>query len=387
LGESIDPTTLYNYLKSIDKTFDTGGVSAISALMDGFASPASLNTYIRIVKNLSNLRRLIRACHGAVEACYYPHPDASNIIGVLESELLAITQSDFKHDFQPIASYIPEVLEKIEQVHSGKKDQNLVQTGFNDFDRLTNGLRPGDLIIVAARPSAGKTAFCLNLAYNAATLENKKIAFFSLEMSGESLTMRLICSAGNIDSHRLQSGLLRQQELDSLMEHIETLKACNIFIDDTSSININEMRAKAKRLKYQKGNIDLIIIDYIQLIKGHGKYENRQTEVSAISRELKHLARDLNTPVIAISQLSRAPETRSNHRPMLSDLRESGSLEQDADVVVFIFREEMYEPSEQNFGQAEIIVAKQRNGPTGTVNLMFVKETVRFDNPWDEPSF
>jgi replicative DNA helicase len=258
-------------------------------------------------------------------------------------------------------------------------------TGFAELDKLTSGLQPSDLIIVAARPSMGKTSLCLTLAQNAAIQANAVVGVFSLEMSKESLVMRMLCSEGHVDAHRFRSGFLSRDEWARLAGALGTLSETKIFIDDTPGISVLEMRAKARRLAAEQKQLDLIIVDYLQLMSGSSKRsESRQQEVSQISRELKGLAKELNVPLVALSQLSRAPEARTDHRPQLSDLRESGAIEQDADVVAFIYREEQYNRTEENAGIAEVIVAKQRNGPTDTVQLAFLKEFTRFENMWKE---
>jgi replicative DNA helicase len=258
-------------------------------------------------------------------------------------------------------------------------------TGFTELDAMTSGMQPSDLIIVAARPSMGKTSLCLTLAQNAAIQAQAVVAVFSLEMSKEALVMRMLSSEARVDAHRFRSGFLSRDEWARLAQALGTLAETKIFIDDTPGISVLEMRAKARRLATEQKKLDLIIVDYLQLMSGSSKRsESRQQEVSQISRELKALAKEMKVPVIALSQLSRAPEARTDHRPQLADLRESGAIEQDADVVAFIYREEQYNRTEENEGTAEIILAKQRNGPTGSVNLAFLKEFTRFENMWKE---
>jgi replicative DNA helicase len=254
-----------------------------------------------------------------------------------------------------------------------------VPTGFLELDEILAGLQPSDLVIVAARPAMGKTSLVLNIAEHVGTKANMTVGFFSLEMSKEQLFLRLLMSEAGIDGHRLRTGFLGERDFPKLTQAMETLSRARIFIDDSAAIGVLEMRAKARRLKAEHG-LDLIVVDYIQLMQGRGRFENRVTEVASISRALKGLAKELSVPVVALSQLSRAPENRPNKRPQLSDLRESGALEQDADVVLMIYREDMYEPTEENQGVAELIVAKQRNGPTGTVRLAFIREFTRFEN-------
>ena len=267
----------------------------------------------------------------------------------------------------------------VEQAHARKQLVTGVPTGFLELDEMLAGLQPSDRIIVAARPSMGKTSLVLNIAQHVGTKTSMTVGFFSLEMSKEQLFLRMLTSEAGIDAHRLRTGFLGERDFPRLTHAMEVLGGARIFIDDSAAIGVLEMRAKARRLKAEHG-LDLIIIDYIQLMQGRGRFENRVTEVASISRGLKGLAKELGVPVVALSQLSRAPETRPNKRPQLSDLRESGALEQDADVVIMIFREDMYEATEENQGVAELIVAKQRNGPTGTARLAFIREFTRFEN-------
>jgi len=287
-----------------------------------------------------------------------------------------------RQGFQYIGDVAHRRLEQIEQMAGRPEMITGVPTGFTDFDQMTSGLQRQDLIIVAARPSMGKTALALNMAQYAAK-NGATIGIFSLEMSAEALVSRLLCSEARVDAHRLRTGYLNREEWARLADALRRLCETKIYIDDTPGSSVLEMRAKARRLKAEHG-LDLLIIDYIQLMQGRGRIESRQQEVSQISRDLKSLAKELDVPVLALSQLSRAPETRSEHRPQLSDLRESGGLEQDADVVSFIYREEVYNSTEENRGIAELIVGKQRNGPTGVVHLAFLKEFTRFENMWRE---
>jgi replicative DNA helicase len=284
--------------------------------------------------------------------------------------------------FQYIGDVAHRRLEQIEQMAGRPEMITGVPTGFTDFDQMTSGLQRQDLIVIAGRPSMGKTALALNMAQYAAKNGNT-IGIFSLEMSAEQLVSRLLCSEARVDAHRLRTGYLNREEWAKLADALRRLTETQIYIDDTAGSGVLEMRAKARRLKAEHG-LDLLIVDYMQLMSGRGRIESRQQEVSQISRDLKGLAKELNIPVIALSQLSRAPETRSEHKPQLSDLRESGAIEQDADVVCFIFREEVYNQTDENRGTAELILGKQRNGPTGVVQLAFLKEFTRFENMWRE---
>ncbi|MFQ3582181.1 MAG: replicative DNA helicase [Chloracidobacterium sp.] len=383
-GQPIDPTTLATGLRQRDQLDSVGGVTALSALLDGYANPANLEAYARTVKDKSMLRQALEVCRDGIDACRRGDKDAQTIIEELERRIFEVGEARIRGGFVPVADVARTQLHRVETAQENSGRLTGLATGFTDFDRLTNGLQSSDLIIVAARPSAGKTAFCLNIAQHAAVEDGKCVGIFSLEMSKESLVMRLLCAQSRVDSQRLRSGYLNRDEWKKLAEALEVMTTAQIFIDDTPGISVAEMRAKARRLKAQHKRLDLLIVDYLQLVRGRGRAENRQTEVSQISRDLKGLAKELDVPLIALSQLSRASETRADHRPLLSDLRESGSIEQDADVVAFIFREEMYNPTEDNAGRAELIVAKQRNGPTGTVDLAFIKTCTRFDNAWGE---
>ncbi len=382
-GRPIDPTTLATVLRQRNQLDSVGGIPGISALLDAYALPSNLEAYAQTVKDKALLRRALEVCQEGIEACRRGDKAASAILDDLERDIFEVGEARIRGGFVPVAEVARSQLHQVEAAYESSHRLIGLATGFTDFDRLTNGLQASDLIIVAARPSAGKTAFCLNIAQHAAVAEGKCVGIFSLEMSKESLVMRLLCAEARVDSQRMRSGYLSREEWKRLADALAVLTPARIFIDDTPGISVAEMRAKARRLKSQHG-LDLLIVDYLQLVRGRGRAENRQTEVSQISRDLKGLAKELHVPLIALSQLSRASETRADHRPLLSDLRESGSIEQDADVVAFIFREEMYNPTEDNAGRAELIVAKQRNGPTGTVYLTFIKSCTRFDNLWEE---
>jgi replicative DNA helicase len=296
--------------------------------------------------------------------------------------IFQIAEDRMRQGFQPIGEVARRRLEQIEQMAGRPEMITGVPTGFTDFDQLTSGLQRQDFIIIAARPSQGKTALALNMAQYAAR-NGCAVGIFSLEMSAEQLCSRLLCSEARVDAHRLRTGYLNREEWAKLADSLRRLSETRIFIDDTAGAGVLEMRAKARRLKAEHG-LDLLIIDYLQLMAGRGRIESRQQEVSQISRDLKALAKELNVPVVALSQLSRAPELRSEHEPQLSDLRESGAIEQDADVVCFIYREEVYNATDENRGIAKLLVRKQRNGPTGSVQLAFIKEFTRFENMWRE---
>jgi replicative DNA helicase len=310
---------------------------------------------------------------------------AGELLDLAEQRIFHVSQQRKPDGFTRIKELLWPTMERIEALQRGGKTITGVASGFNDLDEMTSGFQPADLVIVAARPSMGKTAFCLNVAQHAAIDEQRKVAFFSLEMSKESLVQRMLTSEARVDSQRLRRGLLRDDEFPMLARAAGILSSAPVWIDDTPGITLLEMRSKARRLKADNG-LDMVIVDYLQLMQGPSNSESRQQEVSQISRGLKALAKELNIPVIALSQLSRAPEQRTgDHRPQLSDLRESGAIEQDADLIMFLFRQEMYDgPTDKDGnsieGKAELIVGKQRNGPTGTVNLHFYKQYTRFAN-------
>ena len=282
--------------------------------------------------------------------------------------------------FTPLSDLVDSALDTVEKLQQFKSLVTGVPTGFYDLDHKTSGMQPSDLVIIAARPSMGKTSFVINMAQNAALEHGKTVGIFSLEMSKEQLFMRMLTSEARVDSQRLRQGMLLERDLPAIAQAAEKLSMAKIFIDDSASIGVLEMRAKARRLKAEHG-LDMLVIDYVQLMQGRGRFENRQQELTSISRSLKGLAKELHVPVLILSQLSRAPDARADHRPQLSDLRESGALEQDADVVMFIYREDRYKgPEDQDTGEAEIIIAKQRNGPVGTVKLAFISDYTRFEN-------
>jgi replicative DNA helicase len=381
VGRPIDATTLADVLARNAELELVGGVTFLASLMDAYAIPANLESYAKIVKDASMLRRVITVCQEGIQFCFDRSDDAEAVIDTLEKNIFEIGEDRIRAGFVPVADVARSQLQQVEDAAGRPEMLTGLRSGFQDLDSITNGLQRSDLIIVAARPSMGKTALCLNIAQNVALLEGKTVGVFSLEMSKESLVMRMLCSEARVDSQRLRGGFLNRDEWKSLSGALQALAGAKIFIDDTPGVTVMEMRAKARRLKAQH-NLDLLIVDYLQLVRGRGRVENRQAEVSQISRDLKSLAKELNIPLIALSQLSRAAESRSDHRPMLSDLRESGSIEQDADVVAFIYRDEMYGQNEENDGMAELIVAKQRNGPTGVIQLAFIKSCTRFDNLW-----
>jgi replicative DNA helicase len=325
------------------------------------------------------LRRLIKASNEITAKSYEGDEKIDNIMSFAEKQIFDIIQNKHTEDFSHINQIVIDSIDKIEYAHQTKGGVTGVPTGFVDLDYKTAGLQPSDLVLVAARPSMGKTAFALNVIQGAAIKHKKSVAVFSLEMSKDQLVSRMLCAEAMVDSQKARTGALEKEDWDRLARAIPNIASSNIFIDDTPGINVMEMRAKCRRLKLEKG-LDLIMIDYLQLMSGNGKNDSRQQEISEISRSLKALAREMSAPVIALSQLSRACETRADHRPMLSDLRESGAIEQDADVVMFLYRDEYYHPDTEKKNVGEVIIAKQRNGPTGTVELIWLGQYTKFAN-------
>jgi replicative DNA helicase len=377
----IDPILIGEELKKEGLLESIGGIATITNLTYGLPHFSDLRDYIKVVKDKSILRNLIRVCNEVTSEALSEEDDAENILDHAERRIFALADEKTRQGFSAIAPIAEEVIRKVEEY--AKRETHALTglaTGFRELDEKTSGLQRNDLIIVAARPSMGKTALCLTMAQNAAIQEKAVVAIFSLEMSKEQLVMRMLSSESKVDAHRFRTGYLTRDEWGRLAEGIQTLSDTKIFIDDSPGISVLQMRAKARRLKAEQKSLDLIMVDYLQLMSGSKRTESRQQEVSQISRELKSLAKELNVPVVALSQLSRAPEARNPPRPMMSDLRESGSIEQDADVVAFIYREDYYKPDDENAGIAEIILAKQRNGPIGTVKLAFLKEFTRFEN-------
>ena len=381
-GSVIDLITLSDELRRAAEFEQIGGATYIASLIDGVPRTDTIEHYAKIVKSKAMLRRLITASNQIIARAFDEEDDPDVIIDQAEQMIFQIAEDRMRQGFQYIGEVAQRRLEQIEQMAGRPEMITGVPTGFTDFDQMTSGLQRQDLVIIAARPSMGKTALALNMAQYAAKNGNT-VGVFSLEMSAEQLVSRLLCSEARVDAHRLRTGYLNREEWARLADALRRLCETQVFIDDTAGAGVLEMRAKSRRLKAEHG-LDLLIIDYLQLMSGRGRIESRQQEVSQISRDLKALAKELNVPVIALSQLSRATETRSEHKPQLSDLRESGAIEQDADVVCFIFREEVYNQTDENRGRAELIVAKQRNGPTGSVELAFLKEFTRFENMWKE---
>ena len=383
-GDAIDFVTLKEELTRSGDLESVGGPAYIASLADGVPRSANVEYYARIVKEKSTLRNLIHSANKILADAYEAEQEPDLLLDEAERQIFAIAEDRIREGFVPLRDLVQSSFSTIEKLQQHKGLVTGVPTGFVDLDEMTSGLQPSDLVLVAARPSMGKTSFVLNVAQHVGTTTQMTVGFFSLEMSKEQLFLRLLTSEARIDAHRFRSGFLSEKDYGRLSHALGTLAEARVFIDDTASIGVLEMRAKARRLQKEHG-LHLLVIDYIQLMQGRGRFESRQQELASISRSLKGLAKELHVPIVALSQLSRAPETRSDHRPQLSDLRESGALEQDADVVMFIYRQEQYrdddgQPEQGVEGVAEIIVGKQRNGPTGTIKLAFIKEHTRFEN-------
>jgi replicative DNA helicase len=384
-GSEINPILIGEELRREGELESVGGVTFITNLTYGLPHFANITHYAKIVRDNSLLRQLIKAANKITSEALEAEDDAEVILDHAEQAIFALADERTRQGFAHVKPVADHILEKVQEMAGRTAMLTGLTTGFNELDTMTSGLQPSDLIVVAARPSMGKTSFALTLAQNAAIHAQAVVGVFSLEMSKESLVMRMLCSEGHVDAHRFRTGFLSRDEWGRLAGALGRLAETKIFIDDTPGISVLEMRAKSRRLAAEQKRLDLIIVDYLQLMSGSSRRtESRQQEVSQISRELKGLAKELNVPLIALSQLSRAPESRTDHRPQLADLRESGAIEQDADVVAFIYREEQYNRTEENAGIAEILVSKQRNGPTGTVKLAFLKEFTRFENMWRE---
>jgi replicative DNA helicase len=389
---AVDIVTLSNELARLKEIESVGGVAYLASLTEGLPRRPVIDEYIRIVKDKSLLRRLMLICSTAIARAADQGEAALDVLGAAESQLMEVSEKGLTSGFQSLDEIVQHSFGTIDNLYKQSREITGLATGFTEFDKKTSGLQKGELIIIAARPSMGKTALAINIAENAAIMQNAIVAVFSLEMSKESLLRRMLSSQAWVDQQKLQKGFFGREEVDRLTAALGQLVESRLFIDDTAAISLAEMRAKARRLKHTRGGLDLIVVDYLQLMSatipssGKRNYENRTQEVSAISRGLKALAKELNVPVVALSQLSRAGvQRKDDHRPMLSDLRESGSIEQDADVVAFIHRDSYYshdeEMSDADKAKSEIIIEKQRNGPTGTVYLNFISRFTRFDNP------
>ncbi|GEM02162.1 replicative DNA helicase [Halolactibacillus halophilus] len=378
-GEPIDLLTVTNALNSSKLLEEVGGVSYLTELADAVPTAANISYYTKIVEEKSVLRRLIRTATDIVTESFNREDEIEDVLSEAEKNILDVSNRQNANAFKNIKDVLIDVYDNIEQLHQNTGDVTGIPTGFKDLDHITSGFQRNDLIIVAARPSVGKTAFALNVAQNVAIKTDENVAIFSLEMGADQLVSRMLCAEGNIDAQRLRTGNLEAEDWTKLTMAMGSLSNAGIFIDDSPGIRVNEIRSKCRRLKQEHG-LGMILIDYLQLIQGSGANakENRQQEVSEISRSLKGLARELEIPVIALSQLSRGVEQRQDKRPMMSDLRESGSIEQDADIVGFLYRDDYYDKESEKQNIIEIIISKQRNGPVGTVELAFVKEYNKF---------
>jgi replicative DNA helicase len=387
-NSEISPVLIAEVLRRQGELQLARGVADIAALTVGLPRIDRLDDYAKLIRGKYLLRELIKASYAIITDASVEDDEADLILDRAEQRIFSIAEGRIRKGFEHVNPIAERLLDKIQALEGRTTMLTGLTTGFRDLDTITSGMQPADLIILAARPSMGKTSLALMLAENAAIGAGAVVGIFSLEMAKEALVMRMLCSQGNIDAQRFRSGFLTKPEWVQIANSLGALAETKIFLDDTPGMNILEMRGKVRRLAAEQKRIDLVIVDYLQLMSSHNtRVESRQQEVSQISRELKYLAKELNVPVVALSQLSRAPETRSEHRPQLADLRESGALEQDADVVAFIFRPEVYKSPEERAlmpddekNVAELIIAKQRNGPTGTVELRFTPSSMRFDD-------
>jgi len=375
----IDYLTVTDQLEKMGVLDEVGGAYYLTELANAVPSAASVEYYAKIVLEKSLLRKIIGVCNDITAKAYDARDDVVELVDHAERQIFMLSEGNLRKGFTPIHPILNETLDVIDGYHNHAGSVTGVATGFTELDNMTSGLQNADLVIVAGRPSMGKTALCLNIARNAAVDHGVPVGFFSLEMSNTQLAMRLLCAESRVDAHKVRTGTLPKSEWSRLSTNVGKLAEAPIYIDDSAALSVLEIRAKARRLKSEHG-VGLLVIDYLQLARGPSSSESRQIEISAISQSLKALAKELDIPVVALSQLSRAVESRGgDRRPILSDLRESGAIEQDADVVMFIYRPEVYGPVEES-GIAEIIISKQRNGPTGTVELKFHKDFVLFEN-------
>lgn len=373
----VDMITLLEQLKSTEKLESAGGVTYITQVSGSVLSTANVSSYISIVSDKAVLRKLIKSSTEIIEKCYNNQNDVEAVVDEAEQKIFNIAEKRNVSDFEPMNIVLERGFIQIEKLFNNKGEINGIPTGFPELDAKTSGFQKGEMILIAARPSMGKTTFALNIAEYAALRAQKSVALFSLEMSKEQLAYKLLCSEANVDMLKLRTGDLEDKDWENIAKASGPLADAKIFIDDTAGTSVMEMRSKCRKLKLEHG-IDMIVIDYLQLMSGSSKSESRQQEVSEISRSIKALAKEMQCPVVALSQLSRAPEQRADHRPMLSDLRESGSIEQDADLVMFLYRDEYYDSETEDKNVAELIIAKQRNGPVGTVKLAWLGQFSKF---------
>jgi replicative DNA helicase len=391
-GRPVDMITLAEELDRRKEVEAVGGIAYLSSLIDGVPERPSVEHYVRIVRNKALLRGLINIAQNAIAEAIDDSDEAEEVINRAEQKIFELSDNRLGEGFSNIPTIIRNSFGSLDALYARGQEVTGLRTYYTLLDKITSGLQKSDLIIIAARPSMGKTSLAMNIAENAAVEGGKVVGVFSLEMSKEALLMRMLASHSRVDSHRLRTGFITREDKEKLTGATESLMQAKLYIDDTPGISVTEMRSKARRLQQQEG-LDLLIVDYLQLMSavpiGGKRFENRTQEVSGISRGLKAIAKELKVPVIALSQLSRAPESRGgDHRPQLSDLRESGSIEQDADLVAFIFREEVYKKDDPELeGLAEIIIAKQRNGPTGVIKLAFLHSCTRFENRAEENEY
>ena len=378
-AEPIDIITLKAELSSMNKLEAVGGLEYIAVLPDKVPTTANVDRYIKIVEEKAMLRNLIKTANEILNMGYEPTEEAERVMDLAEKKIFDVMQKKSQKGYTPIKDVLVESFAKLEELYNQKQHVTGVPTGFIDLDRMTAGLHGSEFILIAARPAMGKSAFALNIGAYAATRANIPVAIFSLEMAKDQVANRILCSEALVDSNAVRTGELTDEDLSKLAETSGELSQAQIFIDDTAGISVMEIRAKCRKLKLEK-NIGLVIIDYLQLVQGSGKTSSREQEIAEISRSLKILAKEIEVPVIALSQLSRAVEARPDHRPMLSDLRESGSIEQDADIVMFLYRDDYYNEDSEKKNQAEVIIAKQRAGSTGTVDLAWLGQYTKFAN-------
>lgn len=374
---AVDLVTLLEYLKSTNMLERAGGVTYITELSASVPTTANLSAYIKIVSDKSTLRKLIKASTTIIEESYNKQDKVESVVDIAEKKIFNIAENRTSKDFEPLSDVLERGFLQIEKLFNNKGEITGVGSGFTDLDSMTSGFQSGDMILIAARPSMGKTTFALNIAEHAALREHKSVVIFSLEMSKEQLAYKLLCSEANVDMLKLRTGALEDSDWENIARATGPLSKAKVYIDDTAGVTVMEMRSKCRRLKLEYG-IDLIVIDYLQLMSGGSGTDNRQQEVSEISRSIKALAKEMECPVIALSQLSRAPEQRADHRPMLSDLRESGSIEQDADIVMFLYRDEYYHDDSEKKNIGEVIIAKNRHGETGNVELVWFGQVQKF---------
>ena len=391
-SEAIDVLTVQNYLSTNNQLDDVGGVAYIAELATSVPTAANAGYYAKIVEEKSMLRRLISTATNIITQANNHDDDVPALLDSAERQIMDVSERRNRSGFREIKDVLNEALNDVDRLSQQSEDITGLPTGYREFDKMTAGLQPDNLIILAARPAVGKTAFALNIAQNVATSTDTSVAIFSLEMSAESLVNRMLCAEGSINANHLRTGQLDEGEWQNLIVAMGALSNTSIFIDDTPGIKMAEIRAKCRRLAKEKGNLGLVVIDYLQLIEGSNK-ESRQQEVSEISRQLKKLTKELGVPILALSQLSRGVEQRQDKRPVLSDIRESGSIEQDADIVAFLYRDDYYErgesksdddeddePLNQDVGEVELIIEKNRAGARGTVKLLFIKSYNKFSN-------